>query len=191
MFSREPFPNAVFVMNWTLAIAAIRIRVGPSLLLLLLLFMTLGAQSAHGQNYSVIHDFDGLDSAFPAYGVTMDSAGNLYGTTMDTVFRMSHRGSGWDWLALYKFTGGPSNPEEILIGTDGTLFSTTYDGGNKGCDQFGCGTVFKLNPQGTAGVTPLRPWLEAVLHTFSGNGEDLIQMAGSFQNRKAIFMARP
>ena len=170
MRSREPFSSAVFGMNWTLAIEAIRIRVGPALLMLLFLFITLAAQSAHGQYYQVIHDFDGPDS-LPANGVTMDSAGNLYGTTVDTVFKMSQSDSGWDLLTLYKFMEGPSFPGEILIGRDGTLFSTTYNGGDKGCDQFGCGTVFELKPQATAGRTPLRPWLETVLHPFSGDGE--------------------
>jgi uncharacterized repeat protein (TIGR03803 family) len=140
--------------------------------LFLLVFMTLTTAPLQAQSYFVIHDFMFThDSAFPAFGVTMDNLGNLYGSTETTVFKMAPgRSGGWSFSTLYSFTG-PSAPEQVLVGPNNTLFGTTFYGGNLSCDPDGCGTVFALRPEATAGRMPYRPWSENVLHAFSGGAE--------------------
>lgn len=63
---------------------------------------------------------------------------------------------------LYAFKGGAdgNDPESAMI-TDasGNLYGTTYRGGGSDCGGYGCGTVFKLAPDGT----------ETVLYAFASN----------------------
>ncbi|HEX4159394.1 MAG TPA: choice-of-anchor tandem repeat GloVer-containing protein [Rhizomicrobium sp.] len=69
------------------------------------------------------------------------------------------------YTVLYTFQGSPDGafPEGGLIGDKaGNLYGTAAKGGNTGCDfSAGCGTVFKLAPDGT----------EAVLYTFTGGSD--------------------
>jgi uncharacterized repeat protein (TIGR03803 family) len=67
---------------------------------------------------------------------------------------------------LYNFTGGADgfHPEASLISDGaGNLYGTTLLGG-MGCpgNQYGCGVVFKISPNGGGG------WKQTVLHSFSG-----------------------
>ncbi len=142
-------------------------------------------QRAQAQTYTVIHNFaGGQDGATPMAGLTADGAGNLYGTAADggnsggncnasgcgTVFRLSNRNSGWVLTPLYSFVGGEdgANPEaNVVIGSDGSLFGSTYLGGGT-CDGDGCGTIFNLRPPASACKAALCPWNESVIHQFSG-----------------------
>ena len=91
-------------------------------------------------------------------GLFADNAGNLYGTTFmggpsgaGTVFEVSPAGQE---TVLYSFKGGNdgANPEAgVIMDRAGNLYGTTYFGGrNKVCEKvsYGCGTVFKLAPNG-------------------------------------------
>ncbi len=67
-----------------------------------------------------------------------------------TVFRLSPKGA---LTVLYSFAGGADGKGPLaapLIGSDGTLFGTTYEGGAAaGCgNSFGCGIVFSLSSAG-------------------------------------------
>jgi uncharacterized repeat protein (TIGR03803 family) len=134
-------------------------------------------QSAHAQTYTVIHNFTGTpDGAHPQAGLAMDQAGNLYGTTLyggadndGTVFKMAKKGSGWIEIPLYSFAGGNDGARPFMgvaIGTDGSLYGTTYEGGGGKCVT--CGTVFNLRPSPTSPVATLTPWTETVLYRFMG-----------------------
>jgi len=80
------------------------------------LVLTLAAQTAPAQTYTVLYTFQGqADGGFPNVGVYRDSAGNLYGITNTA-------------------------------------------GNRSDCNNFGCGTVYKLAPSGQL----------SVLHTFTG-----------------------
>jgi uncharacterized repeat protein (TIGR03803 family) len=70
---------------------------------------------------------------------------------------------------VYAFKGGAdgSDPSGSLLNVRGTLYGMTHNGGT-GCNNAGCGTVFKITPDGG----------ESVLHTF-GNGSDGYSPAGS------------
>jgi uncharacterized repeat protein (TIGR03803 family) len=128
--------------------------------------------AVHAETWTVIHNFTGPDGALPYAGLTMDSAGNLYGTTYDggtygggTVFKMTHKSTGWIFTPLYSFGGADgANPgARVTIGRDGTLYGTTAFGGSTNH-----GTVFRLQPP----TGPCRsfqcPWTETVLYSFQG-----------------------
>jgi uncharacterized repeat protein (TIGR03803 family) len=113
----------------------------------------------------------GTDGTAPQGGLLRDSAGNLYGTTQfggdltcdapygcGVVFKVDHAGHE---TVLYSFHGGTDGMEPIagvIRDSAGTLYGTTYWGGDLNCGfQYGCGTVFKLDTAGT----------ETVLHSFT------------------------
>jgi len=149
---------------------------------LLVLVIGLSGMLASAQTFSVLHSFTGgPDGAHPLAGVTMDGAGNLYGTASlggfgsGAVFELARRGSGWVVNPLYQFRGMPDGffPEAgVTIAPDGTLYGTTFYGGNAGygCAQGGpvqCGTVFQLRPPATACKTALCPWAETQIYEFN------------------------
>jgi uncharacterized repeat protein (TIGR03803 family) len=158
---------------------------------------------------SVMHSFDGTDGASPYAGLARASDGNFYGTTggngvgpqiSGTVFKISPAGK---LTTLYMFcsqtncTDG-SNPWGGLVqGKDGNFYGTTATGGTHTCktrgeEKIGCGTVFKITPQGklttiynfcsrggdncTDGVTPFAGLVEtgggSFYGTTSGGGAD-------------------
>jgi uncharacterized repeat protein (TIGR03803 family) len=115
---------------------------------------------------TVLHAFDGEDGAYPLGGVILDAAGNLFGTTSaynccgwGTVFKLAPDGT---LTTLYTFRGGADGAYPfggLVAGKAGNLYGTTYSGGlniNNCSSPTGCGTVFKLAPDGT----------ETVLHAF-------------------------
>ena len=94
------------------------------------------------------------DGEFPLAGLILDKSGNLYGSTtyggspVGTVFRLAPDGTE---TVLYGFTGGSDggNPSTILVrDREGQLFGTTSEYGNKCPRLGGCGTIFRLRPDG-------------------------------------------
>jgi len=122
-----------------------------------------GTATAPGFTLSVVHQFPAALGATPkSLGLSRD--GNLYGATSavgssnGTVFRLSG-GSHYKTLATFDYAtqGGPSGAP--FLGTDGSLYGTTFDGG-----QSGIGSVYKIAPDGTIstvfvfnGVTGMYP----------------------------------
>jgi uncharacterized repeat protein (TIGR03803 family) len=124
-----------------------------------------------------LHSFSGSDG-FEIGAVTLvrDKAGNFYGTTQDggayrygTVFRLSPGGTE---TVLYSFTGGSDGGDPyagVILDVAGNLYGTTPYDGDTSCDYGdGCGTVFKLAPDGT----------ETTLYTFTDTGVNANPMAG-------------
>lgn len=118
----------------------------------------------------------------------MDAAGNLYGTTTEggangfgTVFKLSHRNGVWVLSRLYSFQGGMDGAfpyAGITIGPDSTLFGTTNAGGGGPCDG-GCGSVFNLRPPIANCPATQCPWVETVVHRFSGGSDGAFPFFGS------------
>jgi len=114
---------------------------------------------------TILHSFAGVDGYLPYSGLTMDSQGNLFGTTFlggaysrGNVFKLSPDGKE---TQLYEFRGGSdgANPESGLVLDDsGNLYGVANGGSGTGCNNSGCGVVFKVSPNGK----------ERVLHTFQG-----------------------
>ncbi len=123
-----------------------------------------------------------LDGTEPAAGVILDSAGNLYGTTKfgggnnvgkghagaGIVYELEPNGSGgWQQTVLYRFCGlsdcsdGAVPFAPVLMDSEGNLLGTTGFGGRQ-CSfskESGCGTIFKLVPNGESSQ-------ETVLYAF-------------------------
>ncbi len=118
---------------------------------------------------TVLHAFCSKDAScpdgeYPQSPLILDSFGNLYGTTASggltncfegcgTVFKLAPDGTE---TVLYSFCSrsgcadgaGPSGG--VIMDRRGNLYGTTGTGGTVGtsCNQYGCGTVFKLAPDG-------------------------------------------
>jgi len=133
------------------------------------------------QIYSVLHNFSGgADGANPYAGITIDQAGNLESTASGgglgygTVFKLKYSQSGYSFGILYTFTGGSDGAfpyNGVVIGSDGSLYGSTYLHGGNGCGGNGCGTVFNLRPPATFCRAVLCPWMETVLYDFMGGSD--------------------
>lgn len=137
---------------------------------------------AAAQTHKVLHNFtNGQDGSDPSAGLTMDKAGNLYGTTFGVaggnggVFKLKHVGSSRLFSSLYNFAGGsdgsaPYSP--VAIGSDGSLYGTTYQAGEGTCaNGNGCGTVFNLKPPLRVCKSTVCPWNESVIYRFTGGSD--------------------
>jgi uncharacterized repeat protein (TIGR03803 family) len=119
---------------------------------------------------TLLHSFRGGsgDGANPYAGMILDSTGNLYGTTLNggkhgagTVFKIGANGKE---VILFNFSGGKDGGYPyagVIRDKAGNLYGTTYLGGNLTC-YYGCGTVYKLSPQGK----------ETVLYRFPPSASD-------------------
>ena len=138
---------------------------------------TAGGASTSGTVYSVttsgkesvLHRFQGIPDGADPQAALIDVSGSLYGTTTfggaqqnrGTVFQITT--SDQEKL-LYRFVfksqGGHRDgkyPESRLLNVNGTLYGTTYEGG-----EGNRGTIFKVTPSGS----------ESVLHSFKGTKTD-------------------
>jgi len=126
---------------------------------------------------TVLYSFTrGSDGEYPYAGLIMDSSGNLYGTTgfggadgAGVIFKLAPNGTE---TVLHSFAGGSdgSYPQAgLIMDKKGNLYGTTpYGGGIAGCEGYGCGTIFKLAPNGT----------ETVLYSFTGGSDGSEPVAG-------------
>jgi uncharacterized repeat protein (TIGR03803 family) len=151
------------------------------------LMMIVSANLAQAQTLTTLHSFTGgADGAQPYSTLAQDKQGNLYGTANSggiqstycqvivngtgcgTLFKLTPSEGTWSFNVLYGFQGYPedgSNPdaESLLIDDLGNIYGTTAFGGDVlNCDNFGCGTVFTLTPDG----------IETVLYNFHFAGAD-------------------
>ena len=130
-------------------------------------------QGAHTITYAFKGSSDGWR---PAGRMIIDKTGNLYGTTYyggldkcdgecGTVFALTPEGV---HTVLYSFRGGSdgAGPAALAVDAAGNFYGTTAYGVGNRCGN-GCGTVYKLAPDGT----------ETVLHAFQG-GRDGINPQG-------------
>jgi len=112
------------------------------------------------------------DGAQPRAGLIQDAAGNFYGTTLwggigpcqnrcGVVFKLDTNGNE---TVLYRFTSGNDGANPIaglIMDAAGNLYGTAQTGGEPGCRDYVCGTVFKLDPSGKL----------TVLHTFGPSNQ--------------------
>jgi uncharacterized repeat protein (TIGR03803 family) len=102
---------------------------------------------------TTLNSFDSLDGNGPDGGVVQGANGNLYGTTEDggannvgTVFTITLSGT---LTTLYSFGWTGDYPLAGLVqATNGDFYGTTQYGGSTSCVPSGCGTVFKITPDG-------------------------------------------
>jgi uncharacterized repeat protein (TIGR03803 family) len=120
----------------------------------------------NGQS-TVLYSFSGKsDGCEPLGSLAADEHGTLYGAASEcgdfnkgTLFKIDSTGS---FTVLYAFSGGADDGNApfggVTLDRSGNLYGTTLFGGNCGLELGGCGTVFKLNPNGHM----------TILHTFEG-----------------------
>lgn len=141
---------------------------------------------------TVLHTFTGgNDGDSPQAGLVEDKAGNLYGTTTiggagcgnrystgcGTVFEVAPDGTE---TVLHAFAGGNdgfSPRAGLILDKAGNLYGTTTEGGGAGCEYYGCGTVFKIAPDGT----------ETVLYAFAGGNDGEEPEAGLIEDKAGNF----
>jgi uncharacterized repeat protein (TIGR03803 family) len=137
-----------------------------------------------GGTYTVLHSFGGADGSYPDAGPALGADGNFYGTTSSggisnggTVFKISPSGT---FTTLHSFSGndgvGPAAP--LIQGTDRNFYGTTLSGGTSNACSAGCGTVFRITPDGkfvslhslayTDGQAPYAPLVQAADGAFYG-----------------------
>lgn len=147
---------------------------------------------APGGKLTVLHAFTGgADGGYPQASLTMDKKGGLYGTAVvggtndfGTVFKLTPRGA---FKVLHAFAGGKDgeNPLAGLIEDKaGNFYGTTRLGGENGTGCFGdgCGTVFRLAPDGT----------NTVLYAFSGGSDGSEPYGGVVADGKGnLYSATP
>lgn len=151
-------------------------RLSGSKVILTVAFAAVVLSPAAHAKYTVLYTFAcGGDGCGPEDAPVFDSAGNLYGTTASggtygygTVFKLSPDGAE---TVLYSFKGGNDGAYPyggVILDKAGNLFGTTNAGGGNGACNNGCGTVFKLAPDGS----------ESVLHGFAGGSDGSAPTAG-------------
>ena len=112
----------------------------------------------------VIHDFcthgdrDCADGNKPFSALLADASGNLYGTTSGplggVLFELIAKT--WEEIPLYHFcqkaacSDGSSPIGNLAMDANGNIYGVTSEGGKIGActSSFGCGTIFKLVPNG-------------------------------------------
>lgn len=110
---------------------------------------------------TVIHSFSGDAQGHTPGAGLLDISGVLYGTTQaggsasdsckescGLIFQISQSGQ---YSVAYRFTGGrdgwgPFDNNELLLGSDGSIYGTTFRGGLGTCTTGGCGVIFKFTP---------------------------------------------
>jgi uncharacterized repeat protein (TIGR03803 family) len=120
----------------------------------------------------------GTDGSNPQATLLRDSAGNLYTTAtgggqgVGSVFKLSPGPKGkWTGTTLYDFpvySEGATPWSGLIPDGEGNYYGTTAAGGTStGCIYWtGCGTVYKLSPNGKGG------WTETAIYVFTGKNGD-------------------
>jgi uncharacterized repeat protein (TIGR03803 family) len=132
------------------------------------------AESNGSWTYEVLYNVPLSSVISGPTGLTVGPGGVLYGTAapgggggdLGQVYSLTpptSPGGTWTENLVYAF-GGVANdgtgPHGLVVGSNGTLFGTTSDGG------FGFGTVYSLTPPTSPGGT----WTEDVLYRFPYGG---------------------
>jgi uncharacterized repeat protein (TIGR03803 family) len=135
--------------------------------------------------FSVLHNFDSSDGAYPSSTLTLDKTGKfLYGAAgaggssgCGVVFRLTIETGAYD--VLYNFTGSPDAEEPygpLALDASGNLYGDSQFGGSYPCRaDNGCGTVFTVSPStGT----------DTVLYNFTGGADGNYPQAGVIRSHE-------
>ena len=143
-----------------------QVRINLPTLPILALCFGMSVEMLASANEQVLRSFGGAlfrDGQYPQASLVQGLDGALYGTSTSggtndagALFKINVDGSGYQVLYGFYATNGGAEPCAGLVqGADGTLFGTTSRGGTNGY-----GTIFRVNPDGSAYAT---------LHSFVGS----------------------
>jgi uncharacterized repeat protein (TIGR03803 family) len=151
---------------------------------------------------TTLHTFGPKEGFGSLAALVEDSNGYFYGTTPSgggvaatcrggcgTVFRITSDGT-LTTLHGFDATDGSFPRGALVVGVDGNLYGITSEGGSMSCGV-GCGTVFKMTPNGTLttlhrfhetdGITPAPELVQAADGNFYGTtGSGGVYNAGTF-----------
>jgi uncharacterized repeat protein (TIGR03803 family) len=133
------------------------------------------AMALPAQTFTTLYSFCAqsrcTDGENPDAGIVQATDGNFYGTTFNggnndvgVVFKIAPNGT---LTTLYSFcsqsgcTDGDRPSAGLVQAANGDFYGTTTDGGGASCPTYGCGTVFKITPNGTL----------TTLHTFCSQSQ--------------------
>ena len=130
-----------------------------------LIGMGLFVAVAGAQTYDVLKEF--YPHSDPQAGLIQGTDGNLYGTTAGgggngcllcgTIFEIDTSGTAFTTLHGFVGSDGRSPYASVIQATDGNLYGTTVSGGAGGCTGgfviIGCGTIFKIDTNGSMFTT--------------------------------------
>jgi uncharacterized repeat protein (TIGR03803 family) len=119
--------------------------------------------------FTTLYDFSVSDGSYPYDNLVEGANGEFYGTTRyggahsdGTVFSITSKGiltTLYSFCAQTNCTDGANPFAGLVLATDGNFYGTTAAGGNPACNfGGGCGTIFKISPQGAL----------TTLHSFDG-----------------------
>lgn len=143
---------------------------------LVAVLVVFAVSAAGAAGYKRVYSFSGgLDGRDPATQLAFDAAGNAYGTTaaggefdFGSIFMLTPSPDGWVQTVIYSFVAGNDGMDPhggVTVGPDGSLYGTAVAGGNAGsCEGNGCGTVYKLTPDGGG-------WFLTTIHNFKGGND--------------------
>jgi len=140
---------------------------------------------------TVLYDFTNGDPGYPT-SLVIAKDGSLYGAgngpnTRGFIFRMTSatsRDGQWTYSTLYTLNSASDGSaiQGITLDGEGNLYGTTEQGGDLGCLQVGCGTVFELKrPIKNGGK-----WHFSVLYTFKGSPDAAEPAAGVVFDQEGI-----
>ena len=143
---------------------------------LLPIVLLAAVEMASGQTYTEVYAFTGgSDGSGPDTGVVADAAGNLYGTTSyggpagyGTVYELPVTGGEKTIHDLSSNEDGAYPRSGVIVDNAGNLYGTAQQGGNIGCQDFGCGVIFRINPART----------DKALHIFTDGRDGGFPIAG-------------
>ncbi len=133
-------------------------------------YVIIPVQNAVRWREKVIHDFCTNDvcgdGAHPSSNLVMDNSGILFGTTDDgggnfgffgpgagNVFQLNLSGKQWTETVLYDLCAQENctdgqEPGPLTLDSSGALYGVAYLGGTSCPNSYGCGTAFKIVPDG-------------------------------------------
>jgi hypothetical protein len=157
------------------------VRIIATIVASLLTISSAGAVKSNGPyRERILYTFNDMTGLAPSNSLVADAAGALYGTALGgsvgagVAFKLTPSGGGYVESVLHNFLGNPNDgtgpSSGLVIDGAGALYGTTEFGGGSGCNEGGCGTVYKLTP------TP-SGYAETIIYSFKGSGDGALPLA--------------